>query len=236
MEYRIVRRRELPTAEWSGGTTTQLAIWPEDASYADRNFTWRVSTARINDEKSEFTLLRGYNRVLMVLEGRLVLTHKTVTEFSGKYSSVVSRFGQTRFPAIPTSSTGRATDFNLMLLGYDKGFDRADGHVKKLDVPAGSTLILSVPPLPAGWTHNDRIHKIMVNPPTPPVWMRYSEVFYINEGEVSVRLPDGGTADLRKGDVVVTHYSGENAGTEISFRNASPDNDAIIIRAGIYYN
>ena len=32
-------------SQWSGGTTTQVAIAPEGAVYADRDFLWRISSA-----------------------------------------------------------------------------------------------------------------------------------------------------------------------------------------------
>ena len=35
------------TTEWSGGTTTQLAISPERAAYGDREFLWRLSSATV---------------------------------------------------------------------------------------------------------------------------------------------------------------------------------------------
>lgn len=37
-------------SRWSGGTTTQLAIFPPGASYADRDFLWRVSSAAVEDD------------------------------------------------------------------------------------------------------------------------------------------------------------------------------------------
>ena len=32
------------TTQWSGGATTQLAIAPKGAVYADRDFLWRLSS------------------------------------------------------------------------------------------------------------------------------------------------------------------------------------------------
>ena len=64
--YRIIRKGELPVSRWSGGTTTQLAIWPEGAVYAERNFVWRVSSARVETQESEFTSLPGVARTIPI--------------------------------------------------------------------------------------------------------------------------------------------------------------------------
>ena len=63
------------TTLWSGGTTTQIAIFPSDTPYSTRDFLWRVSSAVVTDEKSIFTPLPDYNRRLMLLDGSLLLRH-----------------------------------------------------------------------------------------------------------------------------------------------------------------
>ena len=45
---------------WSGGQTTQLFLSPEGGSYPDRTFDFRLSTATVEVEKSNFTDLTGY--------------------------------------------------------------------------------------------------------------------------------------------------------------------------------
>ena len=45
------------TTTWSGGKTTQLAIAPDGASYAERAFLWRISSATVELEASDFTPL-----------------------------------------------------------------------------------------------------------------------------------------------------------------------------------
>ena len=104
--YRIIRKGELPVSRWSGGTTTQLAIWPEGAVYAERNFVWRVSSARVETQESEFTSLPGVARCLMVLDGTLHLEHE------GRYETELVQFAQDNFSGSwTTRSRGRVTDF-----------------------------------------------------------------------------------------------------------------------------
>ncbi len=133
MKYRTVPRAELSTNRWSGGATTQLAIWPENALYADRSFVWRVSSATIEDEESDFTLLPGYVRILMVLDGALSLIHEHGQPVP------LGRFGQARFyGGVHTLSRGRATDLNLM---FRTG---ADGFVEALHIPVGRNAAIAL--------------------------------------------------------------------------------------------
>lgn len=137
--YKVIRREELSVARWSGGTTTQLAIWPEDASYEDRNFTWRVSSARVESEESEFTYLPGVTRCLMVLEGELLLSHE------GHYEISMERFSQDNFDGGWRSrSRGKVTDFNLMTTD-------AEGRVQVVEAVPCSQQLLYLPQPVAEW-------------------------------------------------------------------------------------
>jgi environmental stress-induced protein Ves len=50
MSVWIISRENQITDSWSGGTTTQLAIYPENSSYQQRNFLYRISTATVDIE------------------------------------------------------------------------------------------------------------------------------------------------------------------------------------------
>lgn len=75
MNFRIYKKEQQKESKWSGGKTWELAIFPEDAVYLDRDFLWRLSTANSDLEESSFTKLPDYDRILMVLEGDVVLAH-----------------------------------------------------------------------------------------------------------------------------------------------------------------
>ncbi|WP_081825660.1 HutD/Ves family protein [Bacillus sp. UNC41MFS5] len=119
MTYSIkfAKKNEQPTNLWSGGKTTQLAIYPEDADYSKRNFQWRISTADVEVEESLFTHLPGIQRVIMIIDGEMYLEHE------GKHSVVLKPFEQDRFDGgWTTRSKGMVKDFNLMLSeGCDGG-------------------------------------------------------------------------------------------------------------------
>ena len=95
---------------WSGGATTQLAIFPPDARYADRDFLWRVSSASVELEASDFTPLPDYDRLIATLRGEIVLTHNGGAPVTLKPFRVHAFSG-----GDATRSLGRCTDFNLML-------------------------------------------------------------------------------------------------------------------------
>ncbi len=113
---KIVRKAEQPTTAWSGGKTTQIAIYPPHAEYGKRNFVWRLSSAKVDLEESTFTKLPGISRVLMVLDGEITLEHQ------GHHRVQLKAFEQDRFcGGWTTNSLGKASDFNLMMSEHCRG-------------------------------------------------------------------------------------------------------------------
>ena len=110
MEYTIITSESFKSKSWSGGTTTELFIFPLTAEYQQRNFRFRLSTATVETEMSDFTSLHGFLRKLMVLAGTINLRHE------GHYSRQLNKFDTDEFEGDwRTSSIGKCTDFNLML-------------------------------------------------------------------------------------------------------------------------
>lgn len=105
----VLRRASHQIAQWSGGLTTELFIYPEQASYANRDFLFRLSTATVEIEHSTFTPLPGTKRTLMLLDGAMTLTHQ------GHHSIHLTPLQKDVFDgAWETESKGRCSDFNLM--------------------------------------------------------------------------------------------------------------------------
>jgi environmental stress-induced protein Ves len=112
----LVRRDQQQVSIWNGGTTTEIAICPKDAVYSGRDFVWRVSSARVASEESEFTSLPGIWRLMMVLEGDMTLEHEH------HHSVRLQPFQQDAFAGDwTTRSRGMARDFNVMLSGACSG-------------------------------------------------------------------------------------------------------------------
>lgn len=106
----LLRNNEFLTSKWSGGTTTEIAIYPKDAQYSERNFIWRLSSAKVEIEESTFTSLPGFKRIIMILDGELKLEHV------GHHKCTLEPFQQDKFSGSwQTKSYGKVTDFNLMM-------------------------------------------------------------------------------------------------------------------------
>lgn len=109
-DINIITKEQQQTSAWAGGTTTQIAMYPADSSYVNRDFLWRLSSAVVELEESNFTKLPGFDRHLMVLEGSLKLVH------SEHHSVMLMQYEQDRFNGSwDTVSVGKARDFNLMV-------------------------------------------------------------------------------------------------------------------------
>ena len=108
--FRKLTPADYLTTAWSGGTTTQLAIFPETARYADRDFLWRISSATVDLEVSDFTPLPDYDRHIATLEGEITLTHNGGAPLTLVPGQVHSFSGGDE-----THCLDRCRDFNLML-------------------------------------------------------------------------------------------------------------------------
>lgn len=132
IKWNLLTEKDYITKDWSGGTTTQLAIAPEGAQYAGRNFLWRVSSAKVVLDHSDFTPLPDYDRFLIVLAGNLNL------KVGSEARTALPRLTVYHFDGgVPTESWGKCTDFNLMIR---KG--RCRGEVRPLTLRAENTMIL----------------------------------------------------------------------------------------------
>jgi uncharacterized protein len=137
MNLKILKKSGFTTTKWSGGYATQLYVYPEDGSYAERNFLFRLSSATVTDEKSTFTKLDGVSRKLMVLAGEMKLEHL------GRYSKVLREFEQDSFMGDwDTVSYGKVIDFNLMTK------EGCTGRLENIKVASGSEVTLEL-------THNE---------------------------------------------------------------------------------
>ena len=75
MEKTLYKQENYSIGKWSGGTTREMAIYPAGGDYLKRDFIWRLSSAESSLEESSFTKLPDFDRILMVLEGNIVLAH-----------------------------------------------------------------------------------------------------------------------------------------------------------------
>ena len=135
-EIRIFPGEAFRTTSWSGGTTTELLILPEGASYAERRFEARISTASVDIDESVFTPLPGVKRFLtplcagfdLTVNGQSVsLPYGGVLEFSGD-DAITCR--------------GRGRDLNLMLKNRSGSMSIVSGECS---VPEGCKAFVFAP-------------------------------------------------------------------------------------------
>ncbi|MBL4861848.1 MAG: HutD family protein [Crocinitomicaceae bacterium] len=109
MAFEIIRKSDIKTAEWSGGITEELYIFPRKAVFKKGNYDVRISIATVKTETSVFTPLTGVSRILTVLEGELHLAHE------GHHSVHLKPLEQDTFQGDwMTRSSGKVTNFNVM--------------------------------------------------------------------------------------------------------------------------
>ncbi|WP_409346168.1 HutD family protein [Paenibacillus sp. MBLB4367] len=186
---KVLRKHEQKTTAWSGGTTTQLAIYPEEADYKERNFIWRISTATIDAEQTLFTSLSHVWRKLMVLKGELILDHE------GSHRVYLREFDQDSFSGGGvTRSIGKATDFNLMMA------EGCQGELEALSIGMGTVLEL------AGCPEDDEFAQV-------------TEAFYCSRGRVSIRIHKDKPLCLEEGDLILIHRDSSFQHNKITIKN-----------------
>ena len=110
MKVRKRTAKDYRVSRWSGGETREFLLFPDGASYAGRDFLWRVSSATVELAESDFTPLPDYRRFLTPLSGALRLSQ------NGGAFRVLGALEVLEFDGgAVTKSRGEVTDFNLML-------------------------------------------------------------------------------------------------------------------------
>ena len=145
---------------WSGGQTTQLFLSPEGGSYPDRTFDFRLSTATVEVEKSNFTDLTGYHRILMPLTSSITLTHQQKEVLLKPFQSYFFDGGD------PVSSQGTCQDFNLIYKPFYQGHMSAISPKESVKSQSRYQLIYALCPLTLEWGNNHsqtlQTHELLV--------------------------------------------------------------------------
>lgn len=114
IQYTSIALADALTTVWSGGTTTELFLYPKGKTYKDRTFEARISSATVDLPKSTYTSLPGVDRFLSPLENPFTLSHPG-TNLRTKH---LQPFEVYAFSGdLPTECEGTGSDFNLMVRG-----------------------------------------------------------------------------------------------------------------------
>ena len=115
--YKIIKKEDTFESKWSGGTTRELYIYPENSKYLEKNFNFRISIAITENEESTFTKLEGVDRIISIIQGKMEIFH------DGHYNKILLPYEIDRFRGEwNTTSKGKVTDFNLMSKGCKGDF------------------------------------------------------------------------------------------------------------------
>ncbi len=125
MQIQIIDPCTRRTTEWSGGTTQELFLYPQDGAYAERRFLFRISSATVQLPESHFTPLPGVIRYLTPLSDGFYL------KINGTRWQYLNNGHVLRFSGSDdVYCRGSGRDLNLMLKG-------AHGEMRVL--PAGES-------------------------------------------------------------------------------------------------
>ena len=131
MQVTLLKKESAKVSLWAGGTTHEVAVYPKDALYSQRDFLYRVSFAECEGEKADFTNLPGYMRKLSLIDGEIKLYLDEGAEVKSLKPCEIFTFdGEDKI-----SSEGKCTDFNVMMR---KG--KCDGSLEAFEL-SGSTVI-----------------------------------------------------------------------------------------------
>lgn len=112
----LIKKEDNTPTEWYGGSSAELTTYPENSTFANRDFLWRLGYAKINIPESTFSRLSGVSRHLMVTSGKLQLTHKE------HYTKTLSELDIDSFSGdFHTTTCGKCSVFNLMTRENYKG-------------------------------------------------------------------------------------------------------------------
>lgn len=206
LNYRIIKNWEYQKNIWSGGTTTQMFIYPENSSYNERNFTWRISSATIDTEISTFSNLSDYNRIIMILSGNIKLSHEN------HHSVQLNKFEQDRFDgAYNTKSIGKAIDFNLIM---KKG--KCQGDLESIYLEPKSTFTT------------------IINEENKIEFKESVDVYYNVQATIFLSINESKKITLNKGDLLIIYKNNEKQSILFDSYNSS-DESAILIKSRIFY-
>ncbi len=200
----LIRASESRTTKWSGGTTTELAIFPEGSQYLRRDFGWRLSTATVEAEHTVFTKLPGIWRILMVTEGHLKLKHQ------GQHEVSLGPFDQDAFDGgWTTESWGQARDLNLMTL------EAYESTMKGI-----------------AWGTKNPGYRELLLPVKTPGTVRW-ELLYGISGDLTIQMGSGWRDRLNRGDLLLVSREGITAPTELVATSEAASATGAAVRVSI---
>ena len=183
-----------------------MFIYPHNSLYGDRDFICRISSATVELVKSEFTSLPDYNRILMVLKGKLILRHE------GQDPIELFELEQDTFDGnVLTVSEGKVTDFNLMMR---KGI--CQGNVEVIQIDAKSTLTKVF--------EEEKVHEFNVS----------ADIYYNIKGTIAISVNESENFVLENKDLLIINRKNDKQSIIFNLNN-SCEEEALLVKTKIFY-
>lgn len=111
-----------------GGVTSEIAIYPETANFADNDFLWRLSSAKITSTNN-FSAFDGYDRILFVVKGEGLLLSENGSPHKNRLPSLIAYRFQGETPIECELLSDEVVDFGII---YKRGLFKVDTDVLEL--------------------------------------------------------------------------------------------------------
>jgi len=165
MKAHYYKWEDFTTSTWSGGKTTELFILPSGASYKERTFIARLSSATIEVPFSKFTHLDGIERFITPITYPFLIESGKI-QSNNSNPTLLSTFDVYHFNGEDqTISYGMTRDFNLMLnkkeaTGWMKTSKEEKQTTFNIDDKKKSYVFIFNPFMPSNAKVNDTLHKM----------------------------------------------------------------------------
>lgn len=109
----IIKKNQGAVSKWSNGITREMFIYPQTAALKNRNFIFRVSSARIDSEHSVFSNFDGFIRYLIPLNADMQIKHEDRPYFLLKAHNLHCFAGDIKTESMHTCK--QLIDFNVII-------------------------------------------------------------------------------------------------------------------------
>ena len=109
MQYQIIKREDFIVHRWSGGTTSEIFLFPPSSCWEKKDFQIRISSADCRVDGAPYSDFTGFTRHILPLRGSMHMFHE------GHHEVLLNPFDVDIFDGSwNTHHIGKAVDFNLL--------------------------------------------------------------------------------------------------------------------------
>ena len=76
MQYQIIKREDFIVHRWSGGTTSEIFLFPPSSCWEKKDFQIRISSADCRVDGAPYSDFTGFTRHILPLRGSMHMFHE----------------------------------------------------------------------------------------------------------------------------------------------------------------